>query len=73
MAESDDNDAIESRIGLTIPTSVEPVAVGLAGGGGYGTYAAQRGESGLGVEAFRITSGNDQEGRRRVGSNAEHT
>ena len=30
MAESDDNDAIESRIGLTIPTSVEPMAVDFA-------------------------------------------
>ena len=73
MAESDDNDAIESRIGLTIPASVEPMAVGLAGGSRYGTYTAQRGERGLGLEAFRVTPGSDQEVGRRVGSYAEDT
>ena len=73
MAESDDNDAIESRIGLTIPASVEPMAVGLAGGSRYGTYTAQRGERGLGLEAFRVTPGSDQEVGRRVGSYAKDT
>ena len=73
MAESDHNDAIESRIGLTIPTSVEPMAVGLAGGSRYGTYTPQGGEGSLGVEAVRVTPRSDQEVGRRVGSYAEDT
>ena len=73
MAESDHNDAIESRIGLTVPTSVEPMAVGLAGGSRYGTYTAQRGERGVGLEAFGVTAGSDQEIGRRAGSYAEDT
>ena len=47
MAKPDYNDAIECRIGLTVATSVEPMAVGLAGGSRYRTYAAQRSEGGL--------------------------
>ncbi len=73
MAEPDDNDAIESRIGLTVATAVEPMAVCLAGGSRYGTYTAQRGERGLGLEPFRVTPGCDQEVGCRVGSYAEYT
>ena len=71
MTKSDDNDAIESRVGLAVAASVEPMAVGLARGSRYGTYTAQRGEGSLGVEAVRVTPGSNEEGRRRVWSYAE--
>ena len=71
MTKSDKNDAIKSRVGLAVAAAVEPMPVGLAGGGGYRIDSAQRGECSLGVEAFRVAPGSDQEGRRRVGSYAE--
>ena len=73
MAKPDQNNAIESSIGLTVATAVESVRVGLAGGCGYRIYPAQRGEGGLGVEAFRVAPCGDQKGRRRVRSYAEDT
>ena len=71
MTKSDDNNAMECRVGLAVATSVEPMAVGLARGSRYGTYTAQRGEGSLGVEAVRVTPGSNEEGRRRVRSYAE--
>ena len=41
------NDAMQSRIGLAVASPIEPVPVGLAGGGRYGAHSAQRGEGGL--------------------------
>ena len=41
------NDAIESRIGLTVATAVQPMSVGLAGGSGYRVHPAQRCKGGF--------------------------
>ena len=73
MTKPDHNDAIESRIGLTVATAVQPMSVGLTRGSRYRVHSAQRGEGGLGVEAFRVAPSSDQEGRRGVGSYAEDT
>ena len=47
MTKSDKNDAIKSRVGLAVAAAVEPMPVGLAGGGGYRIDSAQRGECSL--------------------------
>ena len=73
MTQPDHNDAIESRIGLTVTTEVRPMPVGLARGSRYWVHSTQRGEGGLGVETFRVTPSSDQEGRRGVGPYAEDT
>ena len=71
MTKSDDNNAMECRVGLAVAASVEPMPVGLARGSRYGTDTAQGGEGSLGVEAVRVTPGSNEEGRRRVWSYAE--
>ena len=71
MTEPDQNEAIESRISLPVATPVQPMPVGLAGGGRYWTHPAQRGEGGLGMQPFGVAPGSDQDGRRRVRSYAE--
>ena len=58
--EPDNDNAVEGRIGLAVPTAVQAVPVGLAGGRRYRSYSAQRGESSLGVESFWIASSRDQ-------------
>ena len=62
---------MESRIGVAVAASVEPMPVGLAGGGRYGIDATQGGEGSLGVETVRVTPSSNEEGRRRVWSYAE--
>ena len=57
MTEPDQNDAIKSCVGLTVATPVQPVPIGLAGGGRPRTHSAQRGEGSLGVNALRVTAG----------------
>ena len=71
MTKPDEDDAIQSRVGLSVAATVEPMPVGLSRGGGYRIDPAQRGEGSLRVKTFRVTPGSDQEGRRRVGSYAE--
>ena len=71
MTKSDDNNAMECRVGLAVAASVEPMPVGLAGGSRDGIDTAQGGESSLGVEAVRVTPCSNVEGRRRVWSYAE--
>ena len=71
MTKSDDNNAMECRVGLAVAASVEPMPVGLARGSRYGIDTAQGGEGSLGVEAVRVTPGSNEEGRRRVWSYAE--
>ena len=51
MTKSDDNNAMECRVGLAVAASVEPMPVGLAGGSRDGIDTAQGGEGSLGVEA----------------------
>ena len=62
---------MEGGIGLAVPTAVQPMPVGLAGGRRYRTYSAQSSESSLGVESFGIASSRDQQGRRGVGPYSE--
>ena len=71
MTKSDDNNAMECRVGLAVAASVEPMPVGLARGSRDGIDTAQGGEGSLGVEAVRVTPGSNEEGRRRVWSYAE--
>ena len=71
MTKPDQNDAIESGIGLPIATSVQTVPVGLAGGSWHRTHPAQRGKGGLGVNALRVAAGGDQQSSRSVGSYPE--
>ncbi len=66
MTKSDDNNAMECRVGLAVAASVEPMAVGLARR--YGIDTAEGGEGSLGVEAVRVTPGSNEKGRRRVWS-----
>ncbi len=71
MTKSDDNNAMECRIGVAVAAAVEPMPVGLAGGSRDGIDTAQGGEGSLGVEAVMVTPGSNEEGRRRVWSYAE--
>ena len=64
MTKSDDNNAMECRVGLAVAASVEPMPVGLAGGSRDGIDTAQGGEGSLGVEAVMVTPGSNEEGRR---------
>ena len=57
MTKSDDNNAMECRVGLAVAASVEPMPVGLGGGSRDGIDTAQGGEGSLGVEAVRVTPG----------------
>ena len=71
MTKPDQNDSIESRVGLPVATPVQPMPVGLAGGGRYRTHPAQRGEGDLRVNALWVTAGRDQQSSGRVGSYPE--
>ena len=62
---------MESGVGLAVPTSVEPMPVGLARGGRYGIDSAQGGEGSLGAEALGVAPCSDEECRRGVGSYTE--
>ena len=66
MAKADQNDAIESGIGLPVATPVQPVPVGLAGGGRYWTHPAQRGEGSLGVNGPSIPASMCKQGKSRM-------
>ena len=70
-AQPDDNYAIESRIGLTVATSVETMPVGLAGRCWDRVHTAQRCEGCLGMKAIRVAARRDQQGCSRVGSHTE--
>ena len=54
MTKSDDNNAMECRIGVAVAAAVEPMPVGLAGGSRDGIDTAQGGEGSLGVEAVMV-------------------
>ena len=71
VSKSDDDNAMESGVGLAVPTSVEPMPVGLARGGRYGIDSAQGGECSLGAEALGFAPCSDEECRRGVGSYTE--
>ena len=62
---------MESRIGVSVAASVEPIPVDLARGSRYGIDSTQRGEGSLGVEAVRVTPSSSEEGHRLVWSYAE--
>ena len=62
---------MESRIGVAVAATVEPMPVGLAGESRDGIDATQGGEGSLGVETVRVTPGSNEEGRRRVWSYSE--
>ena len=47
LTKPDHNDAIESRIGLAVATSVRAMSVGLAGGSRYRAHSAQGCEGGF--------------------------
>ena len=71
MTKPDQNNSIESGIGLPVATPVQPVPVGLSRGGRNWIHAAQRGEGRLGVDALRVTAGRNQQCSRSVGSYSE--
>ena len=71
VPKSDDNDAMESNIGLPMFVEVEPMPVGLAGGSGYGTDSAQGCEGGLRAKAIRVAPGSNEGSRRCIGSYAK--
>ena len=71
MTKSDDNNAMECRVGVAVAAAVEPMPVGLAGGSRDGIDTAQGGEGSFGVEAVMVTPGSNEGGRRRVWSYAE--
>ena len=73
ITKSDQDDAIESLIGLAVATAVQPVPVGLAGGRRYRIHPAEGDEGSLGAKALRVAAGRDQQSRRRVGSYAKGT
>ena len=67
VTKPDHHDTIESRIGLAVAATVQPMPAGLAGGSRFRTHPAQGGEGSLGVEAFRVAASGDQGCRRLSG------
>jgi len=71
MAQSDDHNTVEGRVGLAVSAAVEAMAVSFARGVGNGIDATQGGEGSLGAEALGVAARRHQQGRRRVGSYSE--
>ena len=71
MTKSDDNNAMECRVGLAVAASVEPMPVGLPEEAGMGLTPHREAKAASGVEAVRVTPSSNEEGRRRVWSYAE--
>src|SRR5664280_93919 len=62
VAESGDHGPMQGGIGLPVAAAVEPVPGGLARGGRDRVGAAQRGETGLAVDAVRVVPGCGEQG-----------
>ena len=61
---------MQRGVGVAVSTSVEPVAVGFAAGGGDGAYAAEFGEGGLAVDAMCVVAQDEQELSGVIGADA---
>ncbi len=57
VAQPDDDDAVHGAV----TAAVQPVAAGVAAGGGDGSDAQQPGQGGLGVQPVGIVAGGDQQ------------
>src|SRR6266498_420963 len=55
------DDHVEGAVGLPVAAAVEAVAFGLAAGGGYRGYPAQRGEGCLGVQPVGVVATGGQQ------------
>src|SRR5664279_3154363 len=62
VAQSGDHGPMQGGIGLPVAAAVEPVPGGLARGGRDRVGAAQRGETGLAVDAVRVVPGCGEQG-----------
>ncbi len=71
VAEPDEDDPMESCVGLTVATTVEPVPIGLAGGSRQRTDSTESGEGGLRAKAFSVAPCGDEEGGCRIRPYAE--
>ena len=71
IAKPDQHDSMESRVGLAVTTTVEPVPVRLAGRSGNRTYSTEGGEGCLGLEALWIVASGNHQARSSIGSNSE--
>jgi len=60
VAEPGERDRVEGAVELTVAAAVEPVADGLAGGGGDGCGAGEGGEGGFGAEAAGMLPGAEE-------------
>ena len=69
-AQPAEHDAVEGGVGLAVAAAVEPVPVGLAGGGGDRGDAAEHGERGLGAQPVGVVPGGDQQLAGDVGADA---
>src|SRR5664280_2734035 len=70
VAQSGDHGPMQGGIGLPVAAAVEPVPGGLARGGRDRVGAAQRGETGLAVDAVRFVPGCGEQGGGAVRANA---
>jgi hypothetical protein len=59
VAQPDHGDQVKGAVGVAVAAGVEPVAFGLAGGGGDGGGAAQVREGGLAMEPVDVLAGGD--------------
>jgi hypothetical protein len=71
MLHPDDDDPVESSVGLSVSAAVEPVACGHAGGGRDGCHAAQTGERGFGADPVGVVAGDDEDFGCGVGSDSK--
>ena len=71
VAQPDDDNTVEGRVGLAVTAAVEAMAVGFTRGGGNRIDATQGGEGSLRAEALGVAASSYQQGGRRVGSYTE--
>lgn len=62
VSQSNNDHAIQRRVGLMVTTSVETVPVCLARGGRDRTHTAEGGKGGFRFQALGIIAGGDEEG-----------
>lgn len=68
-----DDDVVERRVGLAVPSPVEPVSGRLAGGGRDGSHSAQVSEGGFASDPFGVVAGGDQQLGGGVIAHPEHS
>src|SRR5512132_4394012 len=60
-AHAGDHDQVQRRVGLAVAAPVEPVALGLAGGGGQWRGGAEHRDGGFAAQPLGVVAGGDQQ------------